>query len=132
MTQHSRKPQAGPYRARDGVILGVCKGLARHLDCSPFWLRMIALVLLFTTGVGPAVVLYVLAAVLMKPEPLVPFDSEEEEEFYTSYTASRRMALQRLKRVYDRLDARIRRMESVVTARDYDWERRFDGGTSSP
>jgi len=35
------------------------------------------------------------------------------------------MALHRLKRTFDNLDRRIQRIESIVTARDYDWERRL-------
>jgi phage shock protein C len=37
------------------------------------------------------------------------------------------MATQRLKRMFDNLDRRIRRMEDTVTARDYDWDRRLNG-----
>jgi len=126
MTWNLRKPQAGPYRARDGMVFGVCKGLARRLGVSLFWMRVAALALLCFSGVGPGVAVYLLAAALMKAEPLLPFESADEEEFYGSYTASREMALHRLKRVYDRLDDRIGRMEGVVTAREYDWERRLN------
>ena len=125
MTPDNAKPYAGPYRARDGVVFGVCKGLARRLDISLFWTRAITVALMMFGGFGPMVLLYLLAAVIMKPEPIVPFESAEDESFYTSYTTSRQMALQRLQRLFDRLDRRIRRMESVVTARDYDWDRRF-------
>ncbi len=38
------------------------------------------------------------------------------------------MAIQRIKRVYDSLDRRIQRMEAIVTARDYDWDRRLNEG----
>jgi phage shock protein C len=36
------------------------------------------------------------------------------------------MALHRLKRTYDNLDRRIQRMESIVTSREYDWDRRLN------
>jgi phage shock protein C len=35
------------------------------------------------------------------------------------------MALHRLKKTYDNLDRRIRRMEDIVTAKDYDWDYRL-------
>jgi phage shock protein C len=114
------------YRSRTGLILGVCKGLARYFDFSVFWMRAIAVALLLFSGIWPMVIVYVVAALLMKLEPVVPLETEEEQEFYNSYTTSRSMALRRLKRIYDNLDRRIQRMESIVTAREYDWERRFN------
>jgi len=80
---------------------------------------------LFFTGIWLILGLYILAALLMKPAPVVPFQSAEDAEFYNSYTSSRSMALHRLKRTFDNLDRRIQRIESIVTARDYDWERRL-------
>ena len=62
----------------------------------------------------------------MKLEPVVPFEEDSEREFYDSYVNSRSMALARLKRTYDNLERRIRRMENLVTAREYDWERRLN------
>ncbi len=123
---HSGKRRSGPYRARNGLIFGVCKGLAEYFDFSLFWLRFIAVVVLICTGIWPVVGIYLLAALLMKPEPVLPFQTEGEEEFYNSLTSSRQMAVHRLKRTFDRLDRRIRRMEDMVTAREYDWERRLN------
>ena len=37
------------------------------------------------------------------------------------------MALGRLKRTYDTLERRLRRMEDVVTSRDFDWDQRAKG-----
>jgi phage shock protein C len=37
------------------------------------------------------------------------------------------MAIRRLKRTFDNLDRRIRRIEDIVTARDYEWEQRLNG-----
>ena len=89
-------------------------------------MRVIACVLLVFSGIWPIAVLYFLAALLMKPEPVLPLQTEEEQEFYDSYASSRRMALHRLKRTYDNLDRRIQRIESIVTSREYDWERRLN------
>lgn len=123
---YSDRRRRGPYRARDGVIFGVCRGVAEYFNFSVFWTRVIALTILVFTGIWPIVGLYLLGALLMKPEPVLPFETEAEEEFYNSLTSSRQMALHRLKRTFDRLDRRIRRMEDMVTAREYDWERRLN------
>ncbi len=118
-------PQGGLYRARDGVIMGVCKGLANYFDFNVFWVRVIAVTLLLFTGLWPVAGLYVIIGLFMKPEPVLPFNNEAEQEFYDSYVGSRSMAISRIKRKFEHLDRRLRRMEDVVTSRDYDWERRF-------
>lgn len=114
------------YRARNGMIFGVCRGLAKHLDFSVFWLRVIVVLITLLTGLWPIVGLYLLAAILMKPEPVLPLETDDDAEFYNSFTSSRHMALSRLKRTFDRLDSRIQRMEGIVTDREYDWDRRLN------
>jgi len=122
MRNYSRR---GIYRSRHGAIFGVCRGVAEHFDFSVFWVRTIAVILLIFSGVGPALVVYLLAALIMKPEPSIPIASAGEQEFYDRYTSSRHEAAQRLKQRYASLEQRIRRMEDVVTTREYDWESRL-------
>jgi len=123
----TRNYRNGIYRSRSGVILGVCRGLAAHFDFSIFWTRVIALILLFVAGFLPAIGLYLLAALLMKPEPVIPIHDAAEKEFYDSYANSRQGAVQRLKRRYENLQRRIQRMEHIVTSAEYDWENRLNG-----
>ncbi len=117
--------RTGLYRSRHGVIRGVCRGVAEYLDFSVTWTRVVAVGLLLFTGIWPMVGIYFLAMLVMKPEPSVPIASDDEEEFYQSYTTSRSLALQRLQRIYDKIDRRVQRMEDAVTAREYDWDRRL-------
>ncbi len=113
------------YRSRSGMLLGVCKGLARFLDVPVFWFRIFILVLTPFTGVWPMVGAYLLAGFFIKPEPVLPPDSDEERAFYDDYVASRTNALERVKRRFERLDHRIRRLEDHVTSREYDFDRRL-------
>jgi len=92
MTIYTRSSRNGIYRSRNGIILGVCKGLAEHFDFSVFWTRVIALIFLFVAGILPAIGLYLLAALLMKPEPVIPVENAAEKEFYDSYTKIRQPA----------------------------------------
>jgi phage shock protein C len=115
----------GIYRSRHGVIFGVCRGLAEHFDFSVFWVRLVAVVALVFSGLWPAMILYILAALVMKPEPVMPISSPDEQQFYDHYAASRHAAAEKLKHRYDKLEKRIRRMEDAVTSREYDWERRL-------
>ncbi|WP_035261276.1 envelope stress response membrane protein PspC [Desulfonatronum lacustre] len=113
------------YRSRSGMILGVCKGLARYFDVSLFWTRVIAVLLMFFTGFWPLVGIYLLAGFLLKPEPVLPLNNDEESDFYQAYARSRNEGLSRIKSKFDRLDKRIRRLENVVTSKEFDWDRRF-------
>jgi phage shock protein C len=118
--------RGGLYRSRNGIILGVCKGIADYFDFSVFWTRVITVVLLFFTGFWPIMILYFVAALLMKPEPVIPIETDEEQEFYDSYVHSHRGATDRLKRRYENLERRIRRMEDHVTGREFEWENKLN------
>ena len=117
--------RGGLYRSRNGIILGVCRGIADYFDFSVFWARVITLVLLFFTGFWPILILYFVAALLMKPEPVIPIETDEEQEFYDSYVHSHRGATDRLKRRYENLERRIRRMEDHVTGPEFEWENKL-------
>ena len=115
----------GIYRSRNGAIFGVCRGLAEHFDFSVFWARTIAVIFLFVSGFWPAIGLYLIATLLMKPAPVIPLETEDEQEFYDSYANSRHLAAHRLKRRYENLERRIRRMEDIVTKREFDWDEKL-------
>ena len=116
----------GLYRSRNGLILGVCRGFADYFDLSVFWVRIVTVILLLISGLWPLGAIYFLAALLMKPESVLPIDNDEEQEFYDSYLHSRKGAAERLKRRCNSLESRIRRMEDTVTARGFDWESRLN------
>jgi phage shock protein C len=122
MKNYDKLSRDGIYRSRNGVIFGVCRGLADHFDFSVLWARVIAVIFLFVSGLWPAIGLYLIATLLMKPAPVVPLETEDEQEFYDSYTHSRRMAARRLKRRFDNLERRLQRMEHIVTTREFDWD----------
>jgi len=108
------------YRSRRGILFGVCRGLAEHFGLSVFWVRVAVLLIFVFTGFWPIGVIYIIAGLVLKPAPVVPLQNPADQEFYESYTASRESAIQRIKRKFDNIDQRIRRMEHTVTSRDFD------------
>ena len=122
---HSRS-EKGLYRSRSGMILGVFKGLANYFDFSVKWLRLIGIIVFIISGLWPIVVLYLLAALVMKQEPIIPLESIDEQEFYDSYTHSRTGSVYRMKRRFENLNRRIQRMEDLVTDKEFDWEQRLN------
>jgi phage shock protein C len=119
------REKKGFYRSRNGLILGVCKGFAEAFNLSTFWVRCIMVIVLLLSGLWPVIGVYIVAALLMKPEPVQPIENEEEQEFYDSYAQSPHRAAQRLKKRFQDLERRIRRMEDVVTGREFRWNRKY-------
>ena len=108
------------YRSRRGIFMGVCRGLADHFNLNVFWLRLVVLFVFLFTGFWPIGILYIIAGLIMRMEPVIPLKDEDEQEFYESYTHSRESAIQRIKRKFDNIDRRIQRMEDTVTSREFE------------
>ncbi len=126
MRRFNHRRKRGPYRSRKGAILGVCRGIAEYFDFNVFWVRTIAVLVLLLSGLWPVVAIYIIASLLMKPEPVRPFETEEEKDFYDSYIHSREGAARRLKRRFVNLDRRVQRMEDTVTGPEFEWDRRMN------
>jgi phage shock protein C len=131
MTRFRRYPRKGFYRSRQGVILGVCRGIAQYFDFSLFWTRTIAVVMLLFSGIWPVMIVYFALALVMKPEPVIPMKNDDENDFYDSYVRSKKSAVSGLKRRYEEMDKRIRRIENAVTSKEFDWHRRLNRKYSS-
>ncbi len=116
----------GLYRSRHGVILGVCRGVADYFDIKVLWVRTIMVIIFLLSGFWPLIGVYLVAALLMKPEPAQSFASADERDFYDSYAHSPQSAAHRLKKKFNDLDRRIRRMEDNVTGREFEWDRKFN------
>lgn len=113
------------YRSRDGVILGICRGLADYFNLRVGWVRFFTVLISLFSGIWPLVAIYIIAGILMKPEPVLPLESEDQRDFYDNYTDNRHRTLRDLKRRFEALDQRLRRMENKVTSKDFAWEQRF-------
>ena len=115
----------GIYRSRDGVILGVCKGVAESFGVSVFRTRAIVLLIFLLSGLWPVMAIYFIAALLMKPKPVIPLQTEDEHDFYDRYVHSQRATVDHLKRRYEKLERRIQQMEHTITSREFDWDQKL-------
>ena len=127
MSRYNNMTRRGLYRSRNGVILGVCRGVADYFDFSVFWIRAIAIILFICTGFWPIVGIYILAALLMKSDTAKSSATGSKLKYGSRYRCARKDAAERLKRKWKHLEKRIRRMEDKVTSREYDWNSRFHG-----
>lgn len=124
----STPPPLPLYRSRNGWFLGVCRGLADWRNVPVIWIRLAVAIGVVLTGFWLGLAIYVVVGLLMRPAPVIPVKCDEELEFYTSISASRKNALRRLQRTFEELDRRTRRLEDAVTSSEYDWQRRLDTG----
>ncbi|MGB5746992.1 MAG: PspC domain-containing protein [Desulfobacterales bacterium] len=127
MSRYNNMPGKGLYRSRDGIILGVCRGVADYFNLAAFWVRAIIVVAFIFTGFWPIIGIYILAALLMKPEPGVPGRQRSKHNFHCRYNRTRRDTAERLRRKWEHLEKRIRRAEDKASSREFDWENRFYG-----
>ena len=81
MRNHDKLTRSGIYRSRSGAIFGVCRGLAEHFNFSVLWARVIAIIFLLVTGFWPVISIYLIAALLMKPAPVIPIKTEPVNVF---------------------------------------------------
>lgn len=115
----------GLYRSRDGLVFGVCKGIADSRGFSVTITRILALAILIFSAIVPFVIGYIILAIVLKPEPIPRLEDWERDESEITPSQSRGEALRSLKNTFDRLDNRVRQMESRVTEKDFDWEQRL-------
>lgn len=116
------------YRSRNGMVFGVCAGVADHFDFSVLWLRVLAVLAFPFSGFIPAAIVYVVLAMVLKPNPAPDYGLGSTGGGASSEASAKSQALRRLKDKLEGLEQRTRRMESVVTDREFDWERRFRAG----
>ena len=90
--------RSGLYRSRNGSVCGVLKGLADYFNLSLFWTRLIAVVAILLTGLWPGVLLYFLAALVMKSEPAAAGSAASSSRRKDFRGGRRRTAFKRIKK----------------------------------
>jgi phage shock protein C len=111
---------------RDGVIAGVCAGLADYFGWSLKWSR-IGAVLLTVFFFPIPIFLYIAAAILMAPgEPIRErYDDPDEERFWRTYSLKPKATMSELRHRFRALDARVAEMEHAVTSSEYALRKEF-------
>ena len=114
------------FRSRQGIIMGVCKGISETFDFPVLWVRVIFVITLFFSGLWPVIGIYLAAAFFMKPRPVKPLETKGEKDFYDTYVNSRTGAIRTLKSRFEFLERRIRRMEDTVTTSEFKWDQKMN------
>ncbi len=106
------------YRSRNGMLLGICQGLADWKDMPVSVVRLIFIIICLATAVAPCVIIYLLAGFIIPLEPRGGYRRE-----------SRRSTMDDIKDQFDDLKDRVNKMEDEATGdKENDWDRRFHNG----
>jgi phage shock protein C len=108
----------------NGMLAGVCAGIASYFGVERVVVRL-AFVLALVFFFVPAALGYVVLAIALPKRPPALFASGEEEAFWRSAATAPDDTLQRLRRRFSDLEARLRAMEGHVTSPDFDLHRKF-------
>lgn len=117
----------GPFRADDGIIFGVAKGLADHFGWSAGLVRLIIILASIFLFFWPTVILYLVAALIMSPAPPEQFRSQTERDVWLHTQLDPKAAMEQLGRRASSVEKRLRRLEDFVTSREYAWSRKMNG-----
>jgi phage shock protein C len=123
---HSPNPHRLYKNKRDGVIAGVCAGLADYFNIDTALVRIGAILLLFFFA--PFMVIgYIVAAIVMPQRPNWTRrpTTEEESEFWRGVSRRPEATFSNLKYRFRDLDERLQEIERVVTSDEWKLRREF-------
>lgn len=113
------------YRSReDAVIAGVCGGLAARFGWEPILVRILAVIMLFSTGFLLPV--YIVIWMLTPREPLGSRPlSPDEDAFWRGVSDRPSVTFGNLKYTFMDLEDRLQRMERRVTSDEWRLRKEF-------
>lgn len=107
------------YRDRDnGILAGVCSGVARYFGIQPWHVRLAVIVGLFFFA-PPVAIGYVILALMLPNAPDRLFKSEADERFWRDVRVDPGQKFSELKHRFRELEHRLRSIESYVTSDAY-------------
>jgi len=113
------------YRDPDnGMIAGVCAGIAEYVGLRPVQVRLLVILGLVFFFV-PTVIGYVALALTLRPKPPDLYRADDEAQFWRRVRTAPQGALAALRDRFRGLEQRLARIESVVASEEYELRRKF-------
>jgi len=108
----------------NGMLMGVCAGIADYFGVAPAGVRIAAVILLFLFTL-PIFLGYILAGFLIKPKPAGLYASSEEEDFWRRTRIDPRRTVSDIQQKFRDIERRIRAAEAHVTSSEFKLKRDF-------
>jgi phage shock protein C len=123
-----RPPRNRLYRdPRDGMIAGVCAGIADYFGFDPSITRVLVVLAALFFFPFTVVAYIVLAILLPKKPPELGYNSDEEAELDRRMRAEPHNSLHSIRHRFRDLDRRLQNIERYVTSKRFKLDREFDG-----
>ncbi|MEM9532715.1 MAG: envelope stress response membrane protein PspC [Pseudomonadota bacterium] len=103
-------------------IAGICAGIANHLGVPVFWVRLLAVLPLFSPLLPLMLLAYVVATFRIPMEPASLYETPEEQEFLRAVHAAPSATFGQLRHRMRGLEHRLRRLEAYVTSPEFNIE----------
>jgi len=124
--QNDRPSPSRLYRnRRDGVILGVCAGIADYFGVQRWVVRVLWMggLLMFPP---PTIIGYFLLALLLRKMPEHLYENKDEEHFWRDVRVDPARKFSELRHKFREQEHRLRGMEAYVTSEAYRVHREID------
>lgn len=108
----------------NGKLMGVCAGVADYFGWNVTVVRVLALLALVWLNVI-TVIAYVVLGKLLPIKPERPYTWDAGDEYWQSVRRSAHATFRDVRQHFREMDLRLQRMESYVTSRHYDLDRKF-------
>lgn len=108
----------------NGIIGGVCAGIADYFGLSTFLIRFIAVLCLMATFPLTFIV-YIILYMSLDVRPDVVYESEEEEKFWRKVSFSPSEKISEMRYRLQKLSDRIKKLENFVTEQEFSNEDKF-------
>jgi len=123
-----RKQEPSPRRLyrdkQQGMVCGVCAGIAHYLDVDRGVVRIIALISLLIFM--PATILgYTALCLLLPVRPQKLYKDERDEAFWRGMRTSPQGTFSSMRHKFREMEARLQRMERYVTSSRFDLDKEF-------
>ena len=118
------------YRSRNGMLLGICQGIADWRDLPVFAVRLIFVIICLVTAVAPCVIIYLLLGLILPIEPRGAYRNDRSENTnYDNFRKNGKATMDDIKSEFDNLKSRVNKMEDEATHdKESDWDRKFHDG----
>lgn len=117
-------------RPSEGLVSGVCAGLAQYFRISRPGLRILFCIGMVVTGFMPFLILYtILTFALPIQESMGPNDPGSGHFLDSNYQSRENMRLSKEKLLKSLADTELRlnKLESYLISSEYEWERKYRG-----
>lgn len=124
MTSASRKL----YRSKDGMLLGICQGIADWRDMPVKMVRIIFVIIACVTAIAPCLIIYLVAAFFIPVEPSYreAYGRERRHSHRHNRSGNKGSFMDDIKEDFEDLKDRVNKMEDeAVNDKESDWDRRF-------